>query len=207
MSSYLNIENIKQSNTEIEFHPLKPCIDANTEILFLGSFPPPRKKWAKNFDFFYPNFINDHWRIMGKIFYDDKDYFVDNVNKTFYYNKVIAFITKYHIGYFDTAQAVHRLKNNASDKFLRVLKTTDMASIISIAKKCQLIITTGEKATSTLCQEFGILETPSIGSLTKIPRLFNFYKKEVLLCRLPSSSRAYPLPFEKKVQIYSSILV
>jgi G:T/U-mismatch repair DNA glycosylase len=32
-------------------------------------------------DFYYPNFINDHWRIEGLIFFGNKDHFVDTKAK------------------------------------------------------------------------------------------------------------------------------
>ena len=60
MEGFLNTDNIERSTGGVEWHPLRPCIDKDTRVLFLGSFPPQRKKWAKGFDFFYPNFINDH---------------------------------------------------------------------------------------------------------------------------------------------------
>ena len=53
-----------------ELHPLKPFLPANAKVLFLGSFPPPKKRWCM--DFFYPNFINDHWRIEGQIWFGSK---------------------------------------------------------------------------------------------------------------------------------------
>ena len=33
--------------------------------------------------FYYPNFINDMWRIYGQVFFHDKEYFVDKERKTF----------------------------------------------------------------------------------------------------------------------------
>ena len=68
--SYLNIENIARSKGDIEYHPLKPFLPKNAKVLFLGSFPPQRKRWC--IDFFYPNWINDHWRIEGEVFFGDK---------------------------------------------------------------------------------------------------------------------------------------
>ena len=65
MSSYLNIENIEQSSADCEWHPLRPFLPKNGRVLFLGSFPPQRKRWCM--DFYYPNFINDHWRIEGEV--------------------------------------------------------------------------------------------------------------------------------------------
>ena len=54
----------------IEEHPLKPFLPDGARVLFLGSFPPPRKRWSM--DFFYPNWLNDFWRIMGLIFLGGK---------------------------------------------------------------------------------------------------------------------------------------
>ena len=58
----------------VEKHPLEPFLPEKARILMLGSFPPSRKRWSM--DFFYPNWINDMWKIWGLIFHDDKDYFV-----------------------------------------------------------------------------------------------------------------------------------
>ena len=35
----------------IERHPLQPFLPANAKVLFLGSFPPPKKRWCM--EFFY----------------------------------------------------------------------------------------------------------------------------------------------------------
>ena len=89
-TSFLHTENIARSTEEVEYHPLRPFLPENCKVLFLGSFPPQRKRWCM--DFYYPNFINDHWRIEGLIFFGDKDYFVDNVNKTFRLERIIPFL-------------------------------------------------------------------------------------------------------------------
>ena len=34
-------------------------------MLFLGSFPPQPKRWCM--PFYYPNWLNDFWRILGLI--------------------------------------------------------------------------------------------------------------------------------------------
>ena len=60
--------------SDIERHPLKPFLPPSAKVLMLGSFPPPRARWSM--DFFYPNFQNDMWRVLGLIFYADKNRFV-----------------------------------------------------------------------------------------------------------------------------------
>lgn len=207
MQLYLNEANIARSTNQAEYHPLKPCLDSDTKVLFLGSFPPPLKKWSKGFNFFYPNFINDHWRIMGIIFYNNKDHFVDTLNKTFYYNKVLSFTQKFHIGYYDTAQVVKRLKDNASDKFLEIVEETNIIKLLAKAPNCTHIITTGEKATQTICNTMHIETFPKIGQDIAHPIQIDDKARNVILHRLPSSSRAYPLSIEKKANMYRNTLL
>ena len=185
----------------IERHPLKPCIDAETRVLFLGSFPPPRKRWAKGFEFFYPNFTNDHWRLMGLIFYGDKDYLVDTAAKTYRMDRIMQLVSEQHLGYYDTSEAVRRLKDNASDKFLEVVEQTDIRALISRAPKLRAIAVTGQKAADTLCDYFGIAEAPRMGECVEAlsnPPL----QGRLELWRLPSSSRAYPMKLEEKAEYY-----
>ena len=44
--------------------------------------------------FFYPNFINDMWRIFGLVFFADKTHFVDEPNKTFKLDELRTFLTE-----------------------------------------------------------------------------------------------------------------
>ena len=201
MLSYKNQANIHRSTAEVEYHPLLPFLPANCRVLFLGSFPPARKRWAKGFDFFYPNYINDHWRIEGAIFFGDKLHFVDETNKTFRLPKIIEFLNDKGIGFYDTATAVRRLKDNASDKFLEVVEHTDVHGLLRQIPQCRVIVTTGEKATRTLCQTLSLTETPGVGQYVQIPHSATI-TSDIYLYRLPSSSRAYPLSLDKKVNAY-----
>ena len=111
----------------IETHPLKPCLPSNGRILFLGSFPPPKARWSM--EFFYPNWINDFWRIMGLIHYDDKAYFEDkNKEKAFDKERIKSFARQQGLAFYDTATKVRRLRGNASDEFLEIVEPTDVAA-------------------------------------------------------------------------------
>ena len=198
-SSYLNQENIARSADGIEYHPLHPFLPEGCRVLFLGSFPPQRKRWCM--DFFYPNFINDHWRIEGLIFFGDKDYFVDTEAKTFRLERIIPFLEQKGIGFYDTATAVRRLKDNASDKFLEVVEPTDIHALLGSIPQCRVIVTTGEKATQTICHTLGIPQMPSVGEYVST-RMLNGQGQEIFLYRLPSSSRAYPMSLPKKAEAY-----
>ena len=191
---YLNKENIARSTAEVEYHPLVPFLPENAKVLFLGSFPPARKRWCMNF--YYPNFINDHWRIEGEVFFADRNHFVDESGKRFRLEEIVAFCQAKGIAFYDTATAVRRLKDNASDKFLEVVQPTDIRALLRQLPHCRGIVTTGEKATTTACATLGIGAVPKVDTYISVPNT------SIVFYRLPSSSRAYPLAFAKKAESY-----
>jgi G:T/U-mismatch repair DNA glycosylase len=198
--SYLNTEHIARSHDGVEWHPLKPFLPENARVLFLGSFPPQRKRWCM--DFYYPNFINDHWRIEGQVFFGDRNHFVDVEKKRFKLEEIVAFCLSKGIAFFDTSTAIRRLKDNASDKFLEVVMPTDIPTLLARLPHLRAIVTTGEKATETICTSLQIPEIPKVNTFVPIPDTYNMDGQQLVLYRLPSSSRAYPLAFDKKVAAY-----
>ena len=200
MSPFLNSDNILRSTSSIEYHPLLPFLPESTKILFLGSFPPQRKRWCM--DFFYPNFTNDHWRIMGLIFFGDKNHFVETASKRFNLDLIVDFLNEKGIGYYDTAEAVKRLKDNASDKFLEVVEYTDINALLEKIPNCRVVVTTGEKATENIVKQMSLSDMPTVGNYVQLKENMGNYKRLPLLYRLPSSSRAYPLSLEKKAEAY-----
>ena len=146
-------------------------------------------------DFYYPNFINDHWRIEGQIFFGDKNHFVDVLNKRFKIDEIVAFCKEKGLAFFDTSTAIRRLQDNASDKFLEVVESTDIPALLQQLPHLRAIVTTGEKATETICASLGISNIPKVNTSVEV-------SNGLILYRLPSSSRAYPLSFDKKVEAY-----
>ncbi len=186
----------------IETHPLAPFTPSNAKVLILGSFPPPQTRWKM--PFYYPNFNNDFWRIMGLVFFDNKDKFINTADKSFYQDKIERFLTDVGIAISDTAYQVKRLQNNASDKFLEVITPMDVAGILDKLPNCTSIITTGEKATQILCDRYlnPNQTLPKVGQSVEL--MIN--DKSIALYRLPSSSRAYPMSLNKKAESYQQIL-
>lgn len=180
---------------EIEKHPLEPFLPAKAKLLMLGSFPPQKKRWSM--DFYYPNLNNDMWRIFGILFFDDKDYFLNETRKAFCRERIIDFLNEKGIALFDTASSIRRLQDNASDKFLEVVEATDVTALLRQLSECKAIVTTGQKATDTLRQQFNI-EEPKVGDYSE----FIFEGRAMRLYRMPSSSRAYPLALDKKATAY-----
>lgn len=182
----------------IEKHPLEPFLPQNTKLLMLGSFPPKQERWCMNF--YYPNFQNDMWRILGSIFFGNKEYFIIRDEKKFDSEKIKSFLYAKGIGIGDTAQRVIRHKDNASDIDLEVVEPTDLKSLFKLIPECKAIVTTGQKATDTLKSNFSV-EDPKIGNFSE----FKIDNKEMLLFRMPSSSRAYPKPLDAKIAIYRTM--
>ena len=182
-----------------EKHPLQPFLPQNARILMLGSFPPPKVRWSM--EFFYPNWINDMWRILGYIFYNDKHHFEEQGAKRFNKGAIIEFCTQQGIALYDTACEVRRLKENASDKFLEVVTATDINALLAALPDCTAIVTTGQKATDVVVEIFGCKE-PLVGEASEI----DLCGKRMMFWRMPSSSRAYPLPLEKKAEYYRTML-
>ena len=179
----------------IEEHPLEPFLPANAVLLMLGSFPPQKKRWSM--DFFYPNLQNDMWRIVGLIFFQDKEHFLNPEKKVFDKDRIIEFLNDKGIALYDTASAIRRLQDNASDKFLEVIEQTDISLLLKQIPMCKAIVTTGQKATDIIREQIEVKE-PTVG--TSEP--FEFGDKAMKLYRMPSSSRAYPLALEKKAADY-----
>ena len=201
----LDTDHIAKNKDGVEYHPLRPFLPPNAKVLFLGSFPPQRKRWCM--DFYYPNFLNDHWRIEGQVFFGDRNHFVDLEHKCFKMDEIISFCQTKGLAFFDTATAIRRLQDNASDKYLEVVEPTDIRTLIAQLPELCAIITTGEKATETICASLGVLEIPKVNTFIELPSLTTGQDgRSLLLYRLPSSSRAYPLSFDKKVEAYKACL-
>ena len=180
----------------VERHPFEPFLPQGCRLLMLGSFPPAPKRWAMKF--YYPNFTNDMWRIFGLCFFADKMHFVDEANRTFRLDDIVPFLVSKGIGMYDTACAVRRLKNTASDKDLEVVEPTDLMAMVRSLPRLTDIVTTGQKATDVLCSCFRIESQPSVGASVE----FAFEGRTLRLWRMPSSSRAYPMRTERKAEYY-----
>lgn len=189
----------ESASAAVEEHPLSPFLPAKTRLLMLGSFPPARRRWCM--EFFYPNYINDMWRIFGLVFFGDKDRFVDTERRVFRREDIIAFLNEHGVGLYDTACAVRRSRNTASDKDLEVVRETDLDALLDSIPCCTDVITTGQKATDIFTAHFGV-ESPKVGSAVS----FSFRNRAMRLWRMPSSSRAYPMKVERKAAFYRDAL-
>lgn len=184
---------------EIETHPFEPFMPKGARLLMLGTFPPSEKRWSMKF--YYPNYINDMWRIFGIIFFNDKDYFVDAAHKTFRLDLLIPFLEIKGIALFDTCTKIHRAMGTASDKDLEIIEETDLHQMLRQLPACQTVATAGQLATEIASRQFGVA-VPKVGDYSE----FTFENRTLRLWRMPSSSRAYPMKPERKAEFYQKIL-
>ncbi len=183
----------------VEHHPLEPFLPENAKLLMLGSFPPPRKRWCM--DFFYPNRTNMMWEIFGEVFYGDRQRLVDAEHKTFRLSNIQALLNEKGIAIFDTATAVRRLSGNASDKDLQIVEKTDIPALLERIPLCHDIVCTGQKSISVLTEDYGV-EVPKMGEYNE----FVINGRQMRLWRMPSSSRAYPMPLKEKAAYYKRMM-
>ena len=183
---------------EIEVHPFKPFLPENAKVLMLGTFPPSEKRWSMKF--YYPNFINDMWRIFGIIFFGDKEHFIDAAAKTFRLDLLIPFLEEKGIALFDTATRIRRTTGTASDKDLEIVEETDLAAMLRQLPLCEAVVTAGQLATDVASRQFGI-SGPKVGEYTE----FLIDGRKLRLYRMPSSSRAYPMKPERKAEYYQKV--
>ncbi|MDR2772915.1 MAG: uracil-DNA glycosylase family protein [Elusimicrobiota bacterium] len=182
----------------IETHPLGFFIPEQSRVLMLGSFPPKQDRWSMNF--YYPNFQNDMWRILGLIFFKDKNYFIEMPYKKFDENKARNFCINNKIALGDTALKIVRLKNNSSDNFLKVIETADIKKVISKIPNCTTIILTGQKAMDIFLSIIPIDE-PSISAFSQ----YRYKSRTIRVYRMPSTSRAYPKSLTEKANVYKKM--
>ena len=192
----LQTERHQTGNRQIESHPFVPFIPDGAEFLMLGTFPPAEHRWCM--PFYYPNFQNDMWRIMGLLFFNDKNHFILEGEKRFDQAKIESFLREKGIAMYDTATRIIRTKNTASDKDLDIIEETDVEAMLRRMPQCHTIITAGQLATSTLCRRFGVKE-PKVGEYAEA----SLQGRQIRIYRMPSSSRAYPMKPERKAEQYA----
>lgn len=190
---------------ETEVHPFGAWVPDGAKVLIMGTFPPQPKRWSM--DFFYPNRTNEFWYAMGLLFYGDRNALLRPGSRDFDLDKIKALLNREGIALSDTGYRIRRLAGNASDKFLEIVEPVDLDSLLRRMPQCRAIATTGQKAAEVLAELTGT-EAPAMGHCTECaPRSLGDGRETLPLeiWRMPSTSRAYPLPLAKKAEYYSAL--
>ena len=188
------------AQNQIESHPFEPFLPREARLLMLGTFPPAPKRWCM--EWYYPNFTNDMWRIMGLCFFGDKLHFVDEEHKTYRLAELKDFLRERGIAIFDTCLRIRRTTGTASDKDLEVVEEADLDGMLRSLPRCKGVLAAGQLATSIFTAHYGI---DAKGMKMGEHRDFTFEGRTISLYREPSSSRAYPMKVEKKAEYYKEM--
>lgn len=180
---------------EIESHPWEPYIPESSKVLIMGTFPPQPKRWSM--DFYYPNRTNDFWYMIGLLFYGDRNALLGADGKSFDLERIKQTLDAHGIALNDTGRKIRRLKGNASDKFLEILEPAPLDELLARMPECRAIATTGEKAAAVVAEITGT-EAPRMGEYVELPNGIKHW-------RMPSTSRAYPLPLAQKGEYYARL--
>ena len=141
----------------------------------------------------------------------------------------------YGLAFYDTAAKVCRWKGNASDEFMEILEPADVKAMLTQMPYCKIIVTTGNKASEELLdilENLGehktgagtspMMAIPAVGSHIDVEfdarghiargagsdeagDSCNQGLRQIRWWRMPSTSRAYPLPLEAKAALYEKI--
>lgn len=191
----MNRINSDTSQIPLERHPFPPYVPHNAKVLIMGTFPPQPKRWAMNF--YYPNRTNDFWPMMGLIFCGDRRALLNPDGKTFNLNQIKSLLNQYGIAMSDTGFEVRRLMDNASDKYLEIVTPAPLHKLLDRMPLCRAIATTGEKAADVIAS-LTHTQPPGMGKMVPISDTISHW-------RMPSTSRAYPLPLEQKAAYYAEM--
>ena len=142
------------------------------------------------------------WNIFGLVFFGDAERLVDMEHKTFRQSDIQALLEERGIAIYDTACAVRRLSGNASDKDLEIVEKTDIPALLSKIPQCHDIVCTGQKSFSVLTEDYGV-PVPQMGAYNE----FTIADRPMRLWRMPSSSRAYPMPLAEKARYYRNMMM
>ncbi len=188
----------------LETHPLPPFFPAGAKVLMCGTFPPQRSRWSM--DFYYPNFINDMWRIFGIIYFGDAETLVDREHSTFRLDAIKHLLSEKGVALNDTGRDVVRTRGNASDKFLDIKEHIDLDAALLALPKCHALALTGKLAAEVACGITGAV-MPSLGGYSEVDfSLSDGSVRHLKIWRMPSSSRAYPMKLADKANYYRQML-
>ena len=134
--------------------------------------------------------------------FGDPQRLVDTANKTFRLDDIRALLRERGIAIYDTARAVRRLNGNASDKDLEIVEKTDIQALLAQLPRCHDIVCTGQKSFSALTESYGV-DIPKMGECNR----FALVDREMRLWRMPSTSRAYPMPLPEKAGYYRDMML
>ena len=88
-----------------------------------------------------------------------------------------------------------------------VEQATDIPALLEQIPECEVLITTGQKATDVIVETFGCEEPPMGESVKLVMRGPDRASRTLQFWRMPSTSRAYPLALDRKADSYRRLFL
>ena len=141
-----------------ETHPLQPFLPAGARLC--SCWAVSRQAGTVVDGVFLPQFPERHVADRGDGLLRDLDRFVVPGSRRFDRERIVAFCRERGIALYDTAAEVIRTRDNASDKFLEVVRPVDPAELLGRLPACRAVAVTGQRAADTFAGAVGCVQPP-----------------------------------------------
>ncbi len=171
------------------------------DVLILGNFPPHKKRW--DYEFYYPNKMNNFWKILAAI--NGKPLKEMKGEAAVVERKRL--MEKLHVGVYNIAKTILRKGLSARDSDIKITEFNDVLSIIYRHKELRKIILAGYSAKNSTARKFMdylVLNKIPFEKPVQIKPGAEFKIKikdrEVQCVILNSTSTAFPIKPEKLIE-------
>ena len=173
MEKYISIREFKMEKEKLKnrtknttiFHPFKPIIDKNSEILILGTFPSI-KSFENNFYYSHPK--NQFWKILSIIF---------NEKEPISIKDKIDFLKRHKIALWDTICECKRSQGNSRDDNLTDIKPCPIDKLLKEYPNIKKIAITSRLAEKVLKKHFKNLNHIYLPSPSPLNARLNLQQK------------------------------
>lgn len=191
-----------------EEHPWKVYGSPSAKVLFVGTFPPAKKRWS--YDFFYPNKANYFWNILAALqdkklrHYAGEDAVAERKQLL---DEVPAAVT-------DMGYKILRHGESSLDEHISPVQLMDIASILQEFQAIDRIILTSSSGKNSALAWFKSYFAAQGQTFTfsKSNTAANIIESvagrsvDVVVVRSPSPRSARGLPFSELLQQYRSAI-
>ena len=108
-------------------HPLKPIINEDSEILFLGSFPSVK---SREMNFYYMHKNNRFWNVLSVVYNIDL--------KSFNNQEKEEFLINHHLAIYDMVESC--ILEGSLDANMQIMKYSDIDNLIKNTKIKKIIL-------------------------------------------------------------------
>jgi|SRR5579871_26442 len=198
MMKYKTLNEFKE-----EPHPWPPFIPTNAGKLILGTFPTTENNRGA-YEFFYPNPLNDFWKLIFEVAGKDLDEY--GALEPVVIRKQV--LTDLSLGIADIGKRILRQKDSSKDENLFPIEFTDIFSLLENQSSIRKIIITSSSGANSVLSWFQqychlnntVFHVPKGNLPVKTNFIFN--NREIKVDIISSPSRLSPIRGDRLLQMY-----